>query len=624
MANNSDTQPYDYIVVGGGTSGLVVASRLTEDPNVSVLVIEAGGDKSQDPFVNTPGFMGALYGKEEYDWNFSSVPQHTLNNRVINQCRGKMLGGSSSLNFLMMVYPSRAILDTWGALGNKDWNFETMAPYFRKFARTHLPTEAAKKNCHMDGVYDPLISKDESGPLDLSFGEGFGPNNHAWMEAFKNLGLGAKMDPRSGAAIGAFQQAATIHPETKTRTSAVTAYLNEDVRKRSNLTVITDTMVKRVILEPVDGSDEFFAKGVEVRSKDGSEKTILAAGEVVLAAGALQTPQILELSGIGDRKLLEKYDVPVKIDNPNVGEHMQDHPILCQSFEVADGVMSGDVMRDPNLLQAVIAQYQTNREGPLGQSLISSAYVPMADDSGVLDSEARIKLLNKYLSTGADKTSRYSTKEQEVIKNLLATTNEPTYQFLLFPTQINVPQHPESMSTYITPVAPENYVTVMAMLNHPFSRGSCHIKSSNFEDAPVWDPRYNDQDVDLELLAGAAQFTETLIATEPFKGLFKPDGKRMQVKADTLEGAREVVRSRQISVFHISSSAVMLPKEAGGVVDHRLKVYGVKNLRVVDASVFPIEPLGNIQATVYAVAERAADILKEDRLGSKLEQLEIK
>lgn len=230
-----------------------------------------------------------------------------------------MLGGSSSLNFLMMVYPSKAILDTWAALGNQDWNFETLAPYFRKFARTHVPTEAARENCRMDGVYDPLISKNEAGPLDISFGEGFGPNNAAWMDAFRNLGLGAKSDPRNGAAIGAFQQAATIHPETKTRTSAVTAYLTEDVRKRPNLSIITDTMVKRVILEPVDGSDEFCAKGVEVRSKDGREKTIVAAGEVILAAGAFQTPQILELSGVGDRKLLEKHGVPVKIDNPNVG-----------------------------------------------------------------------------------------------------------------------------------------------------------------------------------------------------------------------------------------------------------------------------------------------------------------
>ncbi|CAN8102310.1 unnamed protein product [Discula destructiva] len=607
------TKSFDYIVVGGGTAGLVVASRLSEDPQVSVLVIEAGGDKSQDPLVSTPGFMGGLYGKDEYDWNFASVPQESLNGRTITQTRGKMLGGSSSLNFLMMVYPSKANLDTWGALGNEGWNFDVLAPYFRKFARTHEPTQAAIEHCRLEGVYDPHISQAESGALDLSFGEGFGPNNSSWNDAFQSLGLGAKMDPRSGAAIGAFQQAATIHPETKTRTSSVTAYLTEEVRKRANLTIVTDTMVKRVILEPVAGSGEFVAQGVEVRGKDGKEEILRAAGEVILAAGAIQTPQILELSGVGGRTLLEKHGIAVKVDNPSVGEHMQDHPILCQSFEVADGIVSGDIMRDPTLVQAVIAQYMANREGPLGQSLISCAFVPMADSTGVLPAEARKELLNKHLSGEHKTPARYSAKEQEVIKTLISTTNEPTYQFLLFPTQINIPHVPKCMSDYITPVEPENYITVMAMLNHPFSRGSVHIASPNYADAPTWDPKYNDQEVDLELLARAALFTETLVNTAPFSGILKPGGKRMQVKADTLEAAKEVARARQISVFHVSSSAVMLPRESGGVVDSRLKVYGVQKLRVVDASIFPIEPLGNIQSTVYAVAERAADILKEDR-----------
>lgn len=236
----------------------------------------------------------------------------------------------------------------------------------------------------------------------------------------------------------------------------------------------------------------------------------------------------------------------------------------------------------------------------------------MADDSGVLSTEARKDLLSKHLSEEHKTPSRYSAKEQEVITKLLSTTNEPAYQFLLFPTQINIPHVPASMATYITPVAPENYITVMAMLNHPFSRGSCHITSGDYAAAPQWDPRYNDQAVDLELLARAALFTETLVATPPLSTLLKPGGRRMQPAADTLAAAREVVRQRQISVFHVSSSAVMLPREAGGVVDNRLRVYGVRNLRVVDASVFPIEPLGNIQSTVYAVAERAADILKED------------
>lgn len=182
--------------------------------------------------------------------------------------------------------------------------------------------------------------------------------------------------------------------------------------------------------------------------------------------------------------------------------------------------------------------------------------------------------------------------------------------------QGDIVDHPQHVGEYLVPALPENYLTVMTMLNHPFSRGSCHIGSSQIEDKPEWDPRYNEEDVDLELLARGVQFVEKLVATEPLKQIFKEGGKRSP-KGDTLEAAREVVRERQISVFHLSSSAAMLPREAGGVVDSRLRVYGVKNLRVVDASIFPLEPQGNIQSTVYAVAERAADILKADGVAAR-------
>lgn len=236
----------------------------------------------------------------------------------------------------------------------------------------------------------------------------------------------------------------------------------------------------------------------------------------------------------------------------------------------------------------------------------------VADGSGVLNTDARRQLLDNHL--GASGPGRCPDKERQLIRTLIETSNEPTLEFLLFPTQMPIPAGKSCMMDYLTPKEPENYITIMAILNHPFSRGSCHITSGDFQVLPVWDPRYNREEIDMELLARAAQFTEKLITTEPLKDLLKPNGKRMQIKPDTLEAAKEVVRARQISVFHVCSSAAMLPKEAGGVVDSRLRVYGVKNLRCVDASVFPIEPLGNIQATVYAVAEKAADLLKEDRL----------
>lgn len=288
-----------------------------------------------------------------------------------------MLGGCSALNFLMMVYPGKAIMDAWETMGNEGWNFETLAPYFRKFGKTHPPSRVSRDTCRMDGHHDLELSGLESGPLALSIGEGFGPSNSAWMDAFEKLGLKMNAEPRNGSAVGAFQQAATIDPVTKTRTSSVSAYLTEEVRARPNLTILTDTIVSRVILDKSeDGTSKPVAVGVEICSSKGIKRTIRANSEVVLAAGALQTPQILELSGIGDREILTKQGIPVIAENKNVGRNLQDHPIVCESFEVADGVMSGDILRDPDLLNAITAQYQGSQDGPLGQSVISSAFVP--------------------------------------------------------------------------------------------------------------------------------------------------------------------------------------------------------------------------------------------------------
>jgi choline dehydrogenase-like flavoprotein len=164
-------------------------------------------------------------------------------------------------------------------------------------------------------------------------------------------------------------------------------------------------------------------------------------------------------------------------------------------------------------------------------------------------------------------------------------------------------------------VLPENYITIMTIINQPFSRGSIHITSADVHAHPEWDPKYNSNPLDMELLARAVQFVERIVEpSTPFGGVLKSGGKRQPaLKADDLETAREIVRQRQISVFHVTSSCAMLPRGQGGVVDERLRVYGTKKLRVVDASVIPIEPVGNIQSVVYAVAERAADFIKEDR-----------
>ncbi|KAM7220113.1 hypothetical protein V8F06_004441 [Rhypophila decipiens] len=604
---NQADKPYDYIVVGGGTAGLAIANRLSENAQVSVLVVEAGGDRTADPLVLTPGLVPVLYGKDEYDWNFKSVPQPNLNNRRIFQPRGKMLGGSSALNFMMLVHPNKTILDGWEELGNPGWDHKSLAPYFCKFATSHLPPQAAKDVVGLAYHKDDVTSGD--GPVQVSFSEGYGPTNKAWFDTFAELGLDLKSeDPRDGEAVGAFQNPATIDPATKTRSFAASAYLTPEVLERPNLVVMTDTLVSKVMFDTTSKDPEPVAIGVEVVTKDGQKKEIKAAREIILCAGALQSPQILELSGIGNREILDKYGIPVVVQNPNVGEGAQDHPIVLQSFEVADGVQSGDVLRDPAVMQALMEMYQASRAGPLGQSNISSAYTPMVNDHGVMPLEEKKMFFERH-------SSSLTTKSHEIQRVALEEEKgTPAFQYILFPTQANIPENPACLTEFLLPASEGNFISVFVALNHPFSRGSVHITATEPGRNLEWDPKFNDNSLDEEILVGGVQFVERITAAGTALGkLLKQGGRRLPgTVADTSEKARDIIRQRLISLFHVSGTCAMLPRENDGVVDSRLRVYGVKGLRVVDASVFPVEPSGNIQSVVYAVAERAADLIKAD------------
>lgn len=503
---------------------------------------------------------------------------------------------------MMLVYPSKNSIDTWAALGNEGWDYESLSPYLAKFATVHAPPQKAKDAISLTYHDEKLVS---DGPIQVSFGERYGKTNKAWFDTFDKHGMGMTGDMRSGGAQGAFQQPASIDPATKTRSFAGTAHYSAEIKNRKNLTVLTNTTVKKVLFDT--SGPEPVATGILTVSKDGTEKT-LTGSEVILCAGSLMSPQILELSGVGQKALLEKFDIPVIVNNENVGEHLQDHPIVCQSFEVKDDVPSSDVLRDPNVLNALLAQYADGAQGPMGQSNISVAYIPIADANGVCSEEAK-----KAIFSSNDKHTQ--TPDGQALRKLFETTQEPSIEYMLFPGQINTTlPETKSMADYLAPVRPENSISILTLLNHPFSRGSVHITSADVKQLPAWDPNFNSNPLDLEVLGRPVQFLETLTATAPLSDLLKPGGARFpDIKADTFENAIEIVRQTEVSDFHPAGSCSMRPKDKGGVVDNRLRVYGAKGLRVVDASIFPLEPCGNIQTTVYAVAEKAADLIKEDR-----------
>jgi choline dehydrogenase-like flavoprotein len=519
----------------------------------------------------------------------------------------------------MLIYPSKAGFDGWETLGNEGWNWKTMSPYFRKFHTLTLPSQESQDALGLKYIMPE--NQGSEGPIQISFGEAdvYTPYNNAWPTIFSKLNHELTGDPITGVANGAFTNPGIVDPITKKRSHAGSAYLTEKVSGRPNLHVLTEVLVKKVILKK-DSKGQLLAAGVQLTTKDGVDRDVLANKEVVLAAGTAKTPQLLELSGVGSGGLLKEHGIEVLVDNPNVGENLQDHGYVPFSWEVADGQPSGDLLRLPEIAGAAMAAMQTAGRGPLSGVPIVSSFMPLTD----ISESALETLVSTHLKSVDYKSIPSYGQQLDVIKSMLFDPECASGQYTLAPFQI-VPRDGPTLKKIYGMGREGNYISIVSVLNHPLSRGSIHIESPNPTAQPIIDPQYFSHPLDLELHARHTQYLETLAGTEPMASLLKKDGRRIhfEKKVETLEEAKQVVEETFISHYHIVGTCSMLPQKAGGVVNDRLLVYGVSNLRIVDASIFPLIPRGNIQASVYAVAERAADIIKEDHLAEKLKTIVI-
>lgn len=534
-----------------------------------------------------------------------------MNGRKLLANKGRTLGGSSAINLGMVAYPSRSGLNAWEALGNPGWNWDGLAPYIQKFQKSTPPSESNRD--FFKGMKYDEKSQGIDGPVHASFGDQYMPFHSAWLETFKGLGYPQVEDPINGAGTGPFVPPAAIDPVTHTRSHSGAAYLGPDVQSRPNLRIVTGALVEKVVLG--QQPQGVIAGGVSF-TKDLEPFMVSARREVILAAGTTQTPQILEQSGIGRSSLLEAHGIIPVIDLAGVGENLQDHGIVPFGYEVADGLPSGDMARDPAVAAAALAAYQKDGSGPLGMAPFVSAFMPCVD----LRQPDREEILRKINTSIEDPATPIAHRKQfGLLRGLLKDPEEPTAQYILAPFQI-LPRGGDDPKSIFSLGHPGLFISLVASLSYPLSRGSVHIQSANPQDAPAIDHRILHHPVDLELHARHSMWLDQLAEAEPMASLLKKGGERLHTAEPLtdLEKAKALCKELVLSMYHVSGTCAMMPREDGGVVDPQLKVYGTTNLRVVDASIFPLEPRGNTQATVFAVAEKAADIIRGDAVRNSI------
>lgn len=614
MSTSTSPDSFDYVIIGGGTAGLVLASRLSEDPNVQVLVLEAGADLGADPRVNIPAMWVQLAGTEA-DWNFKTTPQVGLGGRKMGMPQGHLLGGSSALNSMNFVVSAESNIDMWKTLGNPGWDWASLSSSLDKVYHLHGAGEASGAPKGNGAIQVTVPEEDSKWP-------------QVWRETFANLGFPAENNPLSSRILGPVSYPDSVDPTSAARSYVCSAYL-EPARSRSNLTVWTSVEVEHINFN-TDGSAEPTAVGVQyTATKEGQVVTgqkVSARQEVILSAGVFNSPRILESSGVGDAKLLASAGVSVVVDNPYVGENLQNHPVVPLSFEAIaqEGLQTIDGLnrQDPAALGAAMQSYGQQR-GPLSRSNGNvMAHLPfpnIASDAGKRDLESILDKALQESGKGATKTTpAYEQALQSYVRSVLNSTNEASAFYITVPGWAS---YTPDGSWEPIPAGTESYYSIPILLAHPLSRGSAHIT----KDAPgglAINPNYLAHPLDVEILARHVQYAESVLATTaPLANCLNQDTNAKRSTAlppgpgafageKGLEAAKKYVRENVVGAFHYVGTCSMLPREMGGVVDSKLRVYGCRGLRVCDASVIPLATRANTMATVYSVAEKTAEIIK--------------
>ncbi|KAA1474735.1 alcohol oxidase [Dentipellis sp. KUC8613] len=598
----------DYLIVGGGTAGLVLAARLSENPDVIVGVLEAGEDRGDTTAVQYPGFANRNVGNPDFDWTFSSVPQKHANERVTSQPRGKGLGGSSMLHFLGSSRGSKAEYDAFAEFGSEDWNWDSLLHYTKK-SEAFVPLTDENIN-KAYAALDPQYHG-AAGPIKKCYSLWCNPLHVKLLAALDSVGLPVNPDPANGVNVGANSGLCTVDPETATRSYAASGYYQPNSQRR-NLLILTGVLVSKVIFEDAPNALKR-AVGVEFEHNKETAEIRGVRKEVIISAGSFQTPVVLELSGVGNPQILQNLGIPSMIDLPGVGENLQDHVVSYSIWEVDSRFDTLDILSDPDVLAQHMELYKQKAGIITGTACHTFAYMP----ASVFASKEKIQQWQCAADMAAKDASPTQKRQYEHIRSWIADPKQATTELLLFPGHFFCPTP--------RPEPGKRYVSIATSLMHPLSRGSVHAASTDPAVPPAVDPNYFAQEADIDMIVAGMRHAQRVAdafgvvdAVQP-----KPDA--------TDEELKEYVRDTCTTSFHPLGTAAMGRREEGGVVDARLKVYGTENLRVVrvapldcraslighftcpqvDCSILPMEIAAHLQSIAYALAEKVSVILIE-------------
>jgi choline dehydrogenase len=526
---------FDYIIVGAGSAGCVLANRLTESGRHRVLLLEAG-PADRNPWIHVPIGYAKLFTNAKVNWLYESEPEPELNNRRIIQPRGKVLGGSSSINGLVYIRGQKEDFDLWRQLGNAGWSWDDVLPYFKK-------AESQQRGAdEYHGGDGPLSVSDQTEPHELC---------EAFIAAGQQTGI-----PRNDDFNGASQEGVGYFQTTSRkglRCSTAVGYLRP-ARKRPNLTVVTAALTTRILFDGTRAIGIAFTRG-------GEPMVARAAGEVILSAGAINSPQVLQLSGVGPGGLLRGLGIDIVREVPGVGANLQDHFQTRMVFRCSRKITLNDVVANPLRKVGIGLQYALRRKGPL---TISAGYV-----GAFLRTDPRL------------------------------VTPDVQVHFLTFST--------DKMGTALHDFP--GFSASICQLR-PESRGSVAIKTAGPGDAPAIRVNYLSTELDRTTMVAGLRLLRKISqapAMAPYVEAELEPGPACRSDADWLA----FCRARGSTIYHPTCTCRM-GDDATAVVDARLRVRGLDRLRVVDGSIMPNVVSGNTNAAIVMIAEKGAEMILQD------------